>query len=198
MAKLIFTLDGVVLDEYPLNKQRISIGRRPASDIHIDSLAVSGEHAAILTVGKDAFLEDLNSTNGTLVNRKRIKKQMLQHGDLIEFSNYKLTYVKEDKDLAADIGVSGAAMLVGRITVLDGPSAGKELLLSKAITTLGNPEVQTATISKLEHGYSIAHVGGVNHLKVSDQPVGVEPCQLRNHDVIELAGVKMRFYLSES
>lgn len=196
MAKLIFTLDGTVLDEYPLNKQRISIGRRPANDIHIDNLGVSGEHAVILTIGKDSFLEDLGSTNGTLVNHKRVTKQMLQHGDLIEFANYKLTYIIEDKDRTAGATATSAAGLVGRVKVLDGPSAGKELLLSKAITTLGNPDVQVAAISKLEQGYSIAHAGGENHLKVNNQAVGAESCQLRDRDQIELAGVRMQFYLT--
>lgn len=195
MAKLIFTLDGTVLDEYPLNKQRISIGRRPANDIHIDNLAVSGEHAVILTIGKDSFLEDLNSTNGTLVNHKRVQKQMLRHGDLIEFSNYKLTYINEDK--AAGAGASPPAMLAGRVKVMDGPSAGKELLLSKAITTLGNPGIEVATISKLEQGYSIVHAEGVNHLKVNGQAVGAGPRLLRDQDQIELAGVRMQFSLTE-
>jgi len=95
MAKLIFLLDGNLLGEYPLNKERMSIGRRPSNDIHIDNLAVSGEHATILTLGKDSFLEDLNSTNGTLVNQKLIKKHVLQHSDVIEFGKYQLKYISE-------------------------------------------------------------------------------------------------------
>jgi pSer/pThr/pTyr-binding forkhead associated (FHA) protein len=97
MAKLIFLLDGKLLSEYPLNKERISIGRRPSNDIHIDNLAVSGEHATILTLGKDSFLEDLNSTNGTLVNQKLIKKHVLQHNDVIEFGKYQLKYISEEQ-----------------------------------------------------------------------------------------------------
>ncbi len=97
MAKLIFLLDGKLLGEYPLNKERISIGRRPSNDIHIDNLAVSGEHATILTLGKDSFLEDLNSTNGTLVNQKLIKKHVLQHNDVIEFGKYQLKYISEEQ-----------------------------------------------------------------------------------------------------
>lgn len=97
MAKLIFLLEGKLLGEYPLNKERISIGRRPSNDIHIDNLAVSGEHATILTLGKDSFLEDLNSTNGTLVNQKLIKKHVLQHNDVIEFGKYQLKYISEQQ-----------------------------------------------------------------------------------------------------
>ncbi len=93
MAKLQFSLDGNSLGEFELNKERITIGRRPANDIHIDNLAVSGEHAAITTIGNDSFLEDMNSTNGTLVNNKLIKKHVLQHNDVIEFGKYQLQYI---------------------------------------------------------------------------------------------------------
>lgn len=93
MAKLQFSLDGNSLGEFELNKERITIGRRPANDIHIDNLAVSGEHAVITTIGNDSFLEDMNSTNGTLVNHKPVKKHVLQHNDVIEFGKYQLIYI---------------------------------------------------------------------------------------------------------
>ena len=73
MAKLILSMDGLVLKEIPLNKERITIGRKPHNDIQIDNLAISGEHAAIVTILNDSFLEDMNSTNGTLVNDRRSK-----------------------------------------------------------------------------------------------------------------------------
>lgn len=95
MAKLIFLLDGNVIKEYPLDKERMSIGRRGSNDVHIDNLAISGEHAVIVTIGDDAFIEDLNSTNGTHVNKKQIKKHMLKHGDDINLGKYKLKYVKD-------------------------------------------------------------------------------------------------------
>lgn len=92
MAKLHISLDGNSLGEYPLKKERITIGRRPANDIHIDNLAVSGVHAVITTLGGDSFLEDLNSTNGTIVNHKSIKKHVLQHADVIKFGHYQIRY----------------------------------------------------------------------------------------------------------
>src|SRR5690606_20305899 len=95
MAKLIFSLDGAFLGEYPLDKERITIGRRPANDIHIDNLAVSGEHASVLTIGSDSFLEDLDSSNGTMINGKAIKKHILQHSDVIEIGKYQLKYINE-------------------------------------------------------------------------------------------------------
>jgi pSer/pThr/pTyr-binding forkhead associated (FHA) protein len=92
MATLHFSLDGNSLGEFGLDKERTTIGRRPANDIHIDNLAVSGDHAVITTIGNDSFLEDLSSTNGTMVNKKPIKKHVLHHGDVIELGKYQLKY----------------------------------------------------------------------------------------------------------
>ena len=95
MAKLILSLDGTVLKEVPLDKERLTIGRRPSNDLQIENLAVSGEHALIVTILNDSFLEDLGSTNGTLVNGVPIKKHILQHNDVVEIGKYKLKYLAE-------------------------------------------------------------------------------------------------------
>ena len=93
MAKLILSLDDVVLEEIPLTKERTTIGRKPHNDIHIDNLAVSGEHAVIVTIMNDCILEDLGSTNGTLVNGVLAKRHVLRNNDLIELGKYKLKFV---------------------------------------------------------------------------------------------------------
>lgn len=259
MAKLILSLDGAFLGEHPLEKERITIGRRPSNDIHIDNLAVSGEHGIIVTIGNDSFLEDLGSTNGTLVNGKQIKKHVLQHGDLIEFGKYQLKYVNEAAVNSAAMGgspddfektmiirpsamkamapeapmtemakmqstnvmmpppvhtppsapaaaaatavaapPSATGEVLGRVQVLTGASMGKELILSKALTTLGKPGVQVAVITKRPQGYFITHVEGQNHPVVNGISVGAQAYPLKDHDVIELAGVKMEFYLASS
>ena len=95
MAKLIMSLDGSVIREIVLDKDRLTIGRKPASEIHIDNLAVSGEHARIVTMSNDWVLEDLNSTNGTLVNGAPVKKHILRNNDLIGLGKYKLKFVAE-------------------------------------------------------------------------------------------------------
>lgn len=104
MAKLHFLLDGNPMGEFELDKERITIGRRPSNQIHIDNLAVSGEHAVIVTIGNDSFLEDLNSTNGTIVNGSAIKKYVLQHQDMIEFGKYQLQYLNENQIPSANDG----------------------------------------------------------------------------------------------
>src|ERR1700741_5031374 len=95
MAKLILSMDGLVLKEIPLTKERTTIGRKPHNDIQIANLAVSGEHAGIVTILNDSFLEDLGSTNGTVVNGNPIKKHFLQNNDVIELGKYKLKFVGE-------------------------------------------------------------------------------------------------------
>jgi len=101
MAKLILSMDNLVLKEIALNKERTTIGRKPSNDIQIDNLAVSGEHAAIVTILNDSFLEDLGSTNGTFVNGNMVKKHFLQNNDVIELGKYKLKYISEQPSQAA-------------------------------------------------------------------------------------------------
>lgn len=227
MAKLIYSLDHAFLGEFTLDKERMTIGRRPANDIHIDNLAISGQHAVIKTIGRDDFLEDLGSTNGTVVNGKQITQHLLQHGDIIELGKYQLRYINptatgatpfamplEDSDQSLIIrpaskaataqqgsesklaeNNSGEPQSSGRIRVSSGVGQGKELVLNKTVTTVGKPGVQVAVITRRPQGYFITHVEGQNHPVVNGKSVGVQAHALHDHDVIELAGVKMEFYL---
>jgi len=267
MAKLILSMDGLVLKEIPLTKERTTIGRKPHNDIQIDNLAVSGEHAVIVTILNDSFLEDLGSTNGTVVNGNAIKKHFLQNNDIVELGKYKLKFVGEaapaagaekadfEKTMvlrpsqmkaaaeqakamaAAGAGAGGAqaavaaraaavqqvaagatvagiadkdaksappaasaaparpAQPLGAIQLLSGANAGKELELTKPLTTLGKPGVQVAVLTRRPQGYFITHVEGANRPTVNGQQIGPAPTALKDHDVIELAGVKMEFFL---
>jgi len=291
MAKLILSMDGLVLKEIPLAKERTTIGRKPHNDIQIDNLAVSGEHAVIVTILNDSFLEDLGSTNGTVVNGNAIKKHFLQNNDIIELGKYKLKFVGEaaaaagaapagekadfektmvlrpaavrqpneaprstpganraaavqqaaatataagiaDKDAAkpatpppaaapaaAPVAASAAAPAaatapvkapaaapavasapragqpLGAIQLLSGANAGKELELTKPLTTLGKPGVQVAVLTRRPQGYFITHVEGAARPEVNGQQIGAAPHALKDHDVIELAGIKMEFFL---
>ncbi len=310
MAKLILSMDGLVLKEYTVTKERTTIGRKPHNDIQIDNLAVSGEHAVIVTILSDSFLEDLGSTNGTQVNGQPIKKHFLQNNDLIELGKYKLKYMNDPataaprtqdfertmvlrpkgtvpattqpmraadvelgtarsgatveeaeppvSSLAAHVATSsmvphamGSSMPVaatsgpalsqpstppnetrsgpmtavgpvpspagvanptvplhhasaaggafgqalGVIQVLTGSNAGRELELTKALTTLGKPGVQVAVITKRPQGYYLTHVEGAVFPIVNGRTLDAQAHSLRDHDVIELAGVKMEFYI---
>ena len=219
MAKLILSMDGLVLKEIALNKARMSIGRKACNDIQIDNLAISGEHAAVLTILNDSFLEDLNSTNGTLVNGQPAKKHFLKNGDVIELGKYKLKYVVEPgsptasaeaADAVGGFGVPadcaapaakavadpGSAPPAGAIRILDGGNAGRRLDLRKPLTTLGKPGVQVAVIARRANGYFVSHVEGAQLLRLNGQEIDAQERALADRDVIEIAGVKMEFSLA--
>ena len=115
MGKLAVSLDGVVIKDVQITKDKTTLGRRPYNDIVIDNLAVSGEHAVLQMLGNDVFIEDLNSTNGTYINGKAIKKQMLAHNDTVEIGKYKIKYLVEEgtdyeKTMVVRPGASGVGM----------------------------------------------------------------------------------------
>ena len=216
MPKMIVSIDGVVIKEVQLTKDRTSLGRRPYNDIVIDNLAVSGEHAVLQMSGNEVYLEDLNSTNGTYVNGKAVKKQLLQNSDTVEIGKYKIKYVNEaanagfEKTMVIKAGSAGlvppagvpaaAAVAVGAapgpnaaIKVMSGAAAGREVALVKVVTTIGKPGVAVAAITKRPHGFVVAHVEGTDKPYLNGAPIGAEPVTLKNGDVLELAGTQMQF-----
>ena len=291
MAKLILSLEGSVIREIPLDKERITIGRKAQNDIQIENLAVSGEHACIVTILNDSFLEDLGSTNGTVVNGNQIKKHILQNNDVIEIGKYKMKYVMEAATAAAAPAAAedfektmvmrapkavaaapkpaipaapapvapapaaapkpaaappapaapatpkpaaapsvpstpaapatpkpaapaspapaaaapkpaaapaaAAAHPLAALLLLTGGNAGKEIELTKNLTTLGKPGVQVAVITRRPMGYFLTHVEGANLPVVNGKALDNQARQLSDHDVIEMAGVKMEFFVKK-
>jgi hypothetical protein len=238
MAKVILSLEGSVIREMNLDKERVTIGRKPQNDIQIENLAVSSEHARIITILNDSFLEDLGSTNGTLVNGNPIKKHILQNNDVIEIGKYVLKYVSdtaagqtspEDFERTMVLRMPSAAQRPAapartdtmtrmvaeppapaaktapapapapggqqaHIQILSGPGVGRELALIKNLTTLGKPGVQVAVITKRPQGYFITHVEGANYPILNGATLDAQAHALNNHDLVEIAGVKMAFF----
>ena len=342
MARLVLCLEGRELAEYNMTKERYTIGRLPDNDIRLDHPAVSGHHALVINILDDSFLEDLNSTNGTSVNGRRISKHPLQHGDTVRIGKHELRFIDEgQEEMAADefertmiintmsdspaqvealvqravgdgsptpprfsapvappptpttrpsseashaarefadldddpteraklragrrkgdkpapqeseellppealapetapnappavsqqtpppvpasppaaasappsatsedaasdrersLEAGPGGLPRGKIQVLSGSFAGKELELKKALTTLGRPGVQVAAISRRAEGFFIVHVdsGRPNdYPKLNGTPIGPQAHRLQDRDVIELAGVKMGFF----
>ncbi len=237
VAKLITTSNSGEKKEYLLTSETTTIGRKPSNDIPIDNLSVSGNHAQVITILEDSFLEDLGSTNGTYVNGKLVKKHALVHGDNITLGKYQITYHSNsgggeqdfeqtmiirpgelgmpeeaggkeiDKSVqkisaaiaseAATAGQSTIAYKEACLQLLSGANTGKELILTKALTTIGQPGIQVAAITRRAQGYFLIHVdGGPNNSvpKVGGSPIGPNAHELKNHDIIEVAGVKMEFY----
>ena len=244
MPKLILSMDGLVLKEIALDKERISIGRKADNDVQIDNLAISGHHAVITTLKNDAFLEDRNSTNGTYVNGQPVKKHVLQPNDVIELGKYRLRFIvdpvqsavsandfietqalkpimaspeiqpdrpdparvrsqaastqlltPELRDAAVASTVNAGAARMGVVQILSGANSGRELELSKSLTTLGKPGRQVAVITRRPHGYFITHVEGDTFPQVNGKLLDAQAHRLNEHDIIDIAGVKMEFFL---
>lgn len=211
MPKLIASIDGVVVKEVQLTKDRTTMGRRPYNDVVLDNLAVSGEHAAIQMKSGVATLEDLGSTNGTYVNGKPIRKQALVHDDLIEIGRYKIKYIDTTGATVpaalgagartqAPTGFSAAPtvpaappIMNGRVRVLSGSAAGREMALTKNVTTIGKPGVCVALLERRLDAYVLVHKEGANPATVNGLPVGAEPVRLKNHDRISLGGIQLEF-----
>jgi len=237
MARLLLSLEGQVLAEYNMMKERYTVGRLPDNDVRIDNPTVSGHHSLIINILNDSFLEDLNSTNGTYVNGKLIRKHALQNGDVITIGRHQLRFVDSATDgdeqdefaqtmvlsksdmpsspvhsvseSGADATVHASALplrvperpgptTTAKIQVLNGTFAGREVTLTKTLTTMGQPNVQVIAITRRSDGYHLVQVEnapGREPPKVNGQPVGGQARRLSDNDVIELVGIKMGFFL---
>jgi predicted component of type VI protein secretion system len=237
MARLILSLDEQQLAEYNMSKERYTIGRLPDNDVRIDNPTVSGHHSLIINILNDSFLEDLNSTNGTYVNGKLIKKHALQHGDVITIGRHQMRYVDSNQDddeqdefartmvidnsemVRSQLGngsgqaanepsasreqelidtIAGSKPLpIAKIQVLNGSFAGRELDLSKAVTTLGRPGIQVVAITRRSDGYHVVQVENAKDrepAKLNGEVMGAQARELNDNDVVEIIGVKMGFF----
>ena len=215
MPRMIVSIDGVVIKEVQLTKERTTLGRRPYNDIVIDNLAVSGEHAVIHMAGHDVDIEDLGSTNGTYVNAKAVKRQELRNGDTIEVGKYKIRFLHEaegqnfEKTMIFKPGMLPPIGSVSRpaalspapapapisavIRVMSGAAAGREVSLQKVVTTIGKPGVAVASITKRHQGFVLAHVEGPDMPLLNGVSIGTSPVPLKHGDRLELAGTEMQF-----
>ena len=210
MPKVIVSIDGVVIKEVQLSQERTTLGRRPYNDIVIDNLAVSGEHGVLHMhpVTQQVEIEDLGSTNGTYVNGKATQRQALRNGDTLDVGKYKLRFlsdaVSENHEKTMQVKPrmvpphmpprapalpQGPAL----IRVLSGAAAGREVALTKVVTTIGKPGVVVASITHRPHGYVLSHVEGPDMPLLNDNPTGMQPMPLKNGDRLELAGTVMQF-----
>lgn len=210
MPKVIVSIDGVVIKEVQLTQERTTLGRRPYNDIVIDNLAVSGEHAVLhMHLATQAVeLEDLGSTNGSYVNGKPIQRMPLRNGDTIEVGKYKVRFLSDnagenfEKTMVFKPGMvppplparppavpQGPAL----IRVLSGAAAGREVVLTKVVTTIGKPGVAVASITHRPHGYVLSLVEGPDMPTLNGHPIGAQPQPLQSGDRLELAGTEMQF-----
>lgn len=217
-AKLILTLDGAILKEYPINQESISIGRSRGNDIQINDKTVSGRHALINTIGDETFVEDLGSTNGTLVDGKHISKILLMHGDVIQTGMHQLTFFSEEKaeyeptmfikaelsetqtiNLGDDQDDKAKGIPLAGAKILNGPSANTIMEMRKSFNTIGYKGISLAVIARGHANYTISALKSMKSKRSSDvplvngEPMGSLAQELKEHDIIEIAGFQMEF-----
>lgn len=221
MAKLIMTLDGAVIKEIEMDRDTLSIGRRPGNDVQLNDLAVSGRHA-LLTALHNTYVEDLGSTNGTLVNGKKVKKAILKNGDVVQIGSHQFTYLSEpsavyeptmflkaefEPTMMLDTGMGSRKVTadtrggpLGAVRILDGPMKGKVLELRKPFNTVGINGMKVALISREAGGYTIHGISSRKLRRASDlpmvngEPIGEGSRKLKDKDTIEMVETKMQFF----
>ena len=220
-SKLILTLDGEIINEYPLDKDTISIGRKHDNDIQLNDLTVSGRHAMIInTQPEQVFVEDLGSTNGTLVNGNHVKKIALKHGDVVQMGHHQFTFLNEggaqyeptmfikaemdETQMVLPEWESRAESIKGQplggLRTLNGPLARTVMELRKTYNTIGFQGKRMALITRGSEGYSITSVIGTRSRRASDIPringenLGTEQRRLQEGDIINIAGFEVEFY----
>ena len=228
MAKLVVSQNGMVEGHYFLDKARFTLGRLSESDIYLNHPGVSNMHAMIVTVSNDHILEDMGSTNGTLINGEKITKHILQNNDVIELGCYQLKYVNQransdmdfDKTMITTVAISehdhltpqpmlatavSAARAVktsfplGGIKHVKGEFAGHDVLIDAPLKTFGQPGTQLLMISRRPLGYYVTHVEGRRTPRINGKSIGTQPVLLSPNDRVEIADLELEFYLqSES
>ncbi len=221
---VILKLHESVLKEVEL-KEQLTIGRKAGNDLVIEDQAVSGRHARIVKIHSVYFLEDLNSTNGTHVNGRKIDRKQLKDTDVITIGTHRLVFrdeVRNDsvpvRPLAADSdqtmivtgaiqsGRAGTCRQSPVVRIVSGRTDRSEYPLTKQLSIIGTQDdaaikltgwfapKTAAMIGRREDGCFIATAEGGKIIKVNGQVVTGQ-VDLKNGDLIEVAGVKMSFYL---
>lgn len=218
MATIILAKDGIALREFALSKERITIGRRTYNDIVIDAAGISAEHAVIISTPLGCYFEDMGSTNGSQFNGAPVKKHLLQDSDVIGLASHTIQYCATasapdtvmflpDEEVGADdLGdiqqttepsyrdaVEAIMNTNAVVRILNGANAGKEVVLTKALTTIGRPGRHVAVFANSSHGYSLTHVEGDDYPVVNGRSIGVLTHTLVNGDHIHLSGTDILF-----
>ena len=206
MPRVVLTHEGAVLKEYPLDKERITIGRKPHNDIQLDDPTVSGQHASILML-QNAYIEDMNSTNGVLLNGKKVTRRQLNHGDIIKIGRHELKFIDnnaEEFESTVIIQPEGRAAAPAaqpvkhyQVKILSGPKSGESINLIKPYTTLGSPGVQVAVVARRGKEYFLMPMSGTgergNPPKLNGQSISANSQRLKEGDTIEVAGTQLQF-----
>lgn len=224
-SKLILTLDGEIVKEYVVNKETITIGRKHENDIQLNDLTVSGRHALILSSDDNTIVEDLGSTNGTLVNGNHIVQTVLQHGNVIQIGHHIFTYMNDEKEkyeptmfVKAEIdetqmvlpdwdmnqdAVNLRGQPLGGLRKVNDPLGNGGIEMRKRFSSIGYQGKKLAQIIRGETGYTVSGLDNLENRRTTDIPLlngrklSHESIPLKEQDIISIAGIEMEFYFIE-
>ena len=210
MPKMVLYSNGTVSDEFPLDKQKIDIGRDPGCEISLNDPSVSRRHANLTRIFSDYYVEDLDSTNGTILNQRNVKKHLLKHGDVLQVGNFELHFRDEEQETSDDLDktmvirpksrpkpagqpLPHSSQHRGALRYMSGPDNGTTKPLSRALVTLGQPGGDVAVIARRPQGFYLLHVGGKSFPKINGKDSDKGGVQLNEGDIIEVGNLKMTF-----
>jgi predicted component of type VI protein secretion system len=196
-ARLVISQGDALMQVVTIDKEAMTIGRRPYNDICLDDLTVSGEHAVVRTINGERFILDLNSRNGSAVNSITVEKQLLVDGDIIDIGAFRLKFVIERQNPLLDRLDKGQPFEAtnAKVTQINGRSRGKIVSLSQPITSLGKAGAHVAAIAKRNGGFYLTHIEGLTVPLINGEPAGIGSHLLKEGDAIELGGTMYRFNL---
>jgi pSer/pThr/pTyr-binding forkhead associated (FHA) protein len=209
VSKLTLSFKDKVLKVYPLPEGEAVIGSDPTCLLHIDSLAVQPRHASVTTHGDKTMLRDLGSSEGVFVNGKKLNEDyVLRDDDVIRVGKHDLLFTQEIaveaiRAEAMEEMSHGEELKLepireqksGWLQLMSGQNVGKTISLSRNLTNLGTPGVQTAVIARRADGYFLSHLEGDHPPTVNGVPIGDSSWHLQDGNVIQMGNVKMQFYL---
>lgn len=206
MPKLILTHDGAVIREYPLDKERISVGRKSHNDIQLDDPTVSGDHALFLVL-QHVYVEDRNSTNGVVLNGKKVSRRQLNHGDVIHIGRHEFKFFDDTAhnfertiiippSAPKEVVESSQLNNDASITIVNGPKQGETISLNKAYTKIGSAD-HVAVIARRGGKFFLMPMTGVgdrsNPARLNNNPLKAESLPLNTGDIIEVGGTRLEF-----
>lgn len=215
MTLRIYVLkSGKPIDQFDMETDRVTIGRRAECDIPVKDPAISGAHAEIEFVGNGYILRDLGSTNGVSVKGKQVKEYVIKDGDLIDIGEHQLKIKVPDskappkkaaprtpelggeRDKTQVRAVPVTSQTDGYLKFMKGGKPGEIVKLEEAMTSIGVPGIQMAAVSKRPQGHFIIHVEGGKENKtpiVNGEPIGFKSRKLAAGDLIEVGGLELEY-----
>ena len=207
--RLVILKNGEAENEVALKAKSMVIGRDSRSDIQLNDLSVSRRHARVTNVYNDCCLEDLGSTNGTILNEQTVTKRMLKHGDLLRIGSFTLRYLSRDEKASKD-GLDKTVIIrssesaparpvspkdrnrvqlpkTATLRFFRGPQKGLQDRIDRALYTIGQPGGEVAAITRRAQGFYLLHIGGDRYPRINNEEIQTtRGVQLNEGDVVEV------------